>query len=248
MGRGLLISLLLCSSIRGQILSGVIGDQKAVSFGGMGAWTLVSHSIMPGQGNDATVALPLQNCTGANVYILSTTSASSPPSVGRWDPGGNSNDIPNNTGWALGNTWYAGFYWADGVTGTPSVQFSTHNNYGALSGSCWGGASAPPAKDQESASGTVTCFPCTVTLTPTTGGTLLFLIGSIATGGTAASLSAAGFTVLDRQEAIPGTSFAAVGVFYKVLGPGTSGQAQSVTISADAGSTGTAKMVNFKHQ
>lgn len=246
-----ILCMLLAQSLMAQSLvfpgpGGMAGGGS----GGMGPWSLVNHGATPGLGNDSNVGLAPMNCTGTNLYVIGTMSYGTPPVIGRWDPGGgDSHDMPNSTGWTVsGSVLNTGFFWDDGVTGGSSIQFTTRNNYGPLLASCWGGAAATPAKDQESASGSMSCYPCTLTLTPTAGGTLLLVIAGLDPGtAPSTSLTAAGFTVVDTQEGAGGVS-ASARLFYKVLGAGTSGVPQSVTISSGTGGAGSAKMVNFKHQ
>lgn len=240
--------LLLAQSLMAQSLvfpgPGIGGSGSG---GGMGAWTLVNHIAVPGVGNDSNVATPNINCTGANLYVVATMSYNAHAAGARYDPGDGGHDITNNTGWAISPANVnVGLFWADGITGTASVSFSAHNNYGFVLASCWAGAAASSAKDQESASGASACYPCSPSLTPGQDGTLALLFGdedSAAAGGV--SMTAAGFTALDKQSDVAGASWGGA-IFYRIFGAGTSGVSQSVAVTSSA-AAGAVKMVNFKH-
>jgi hypothetical protein len=247
MVRGLLINL-LALNLHAQILAPIISDHKATGGGGggMGAWTLVNHTTQLGNGEDMTVTTSRIDCTGANLYVVAATGWGVAPAGARYtDTDGRDMTLFSGTVSSTGGgTSYAKLWWAENVTGYASVQFSAHTSYGPVFGSCWAGAATSSALDQESASGTTSCFPCSPSLTPTADGTLAVIVAS-AGGNSGPDLVASGYTSLDVLAGSSGVTLPS-GVLYKVLGA-TSGVAQSPSVSSSSWGNGAVKMVNFKH-
>jgi len=236
--------LLLSFVLAFQLFPGPGTPHTTSVVGGWGA-TPIDHVSAAGVGDSSLVTTTALHCTGADTYFLAISQYSEfdNPVLTGYDTGSGLVTMSTRTGWAAeASPTSTAIFYATGITGAANVTFQSTTRYGPIFAACWHGGAATSMFDQESASGTVTCYPCSPSLTPSANDTLVLAIGSSISGTT--TIAASGYTVLDSRNEVPTASIGGA-LLYRVLSGG-SGSAQSPTFSN--GQAGTVKMANFKHQ